>query len=56
MLICRPKYNIVLLCSAFVPVKQFFLSDSSVFDFVTEFFFSNLLLELQLQLATSLHP
>jgi hypothetical protein len=43
-----PQYNIVMLCSAFEPVKQFFLSDSFVFDLVKfESFFSNLLLELQ---------
>jgi len=56
MLFSRPKYNIVILCIEFEPVKQFFLSDSSVFDFVTKFFLSNLLLELQLHLPNSVLP
>ena len=30
-----PKYNIEILCSASAPDKQFFLSDSFVFDLVT---------------------
>jgi hypothetical protein len=34
MLICMPKFNIVMLCSAFEKVKQFFLSDSFVSDIV----------------------
>jgi len=48
MYICRPKYNIVIMCSAFEPVKQFFISDSFGFNLVTEYFFSSLLLEVQL--------
>jgi hypothetical protein len=39
MLICWPIYDIVLLCSAFEPVKQFFLSDSFGLDIVTVSFY-----------------
>jgi hypothetical protein len=56
MLICGPKYNIIIKCSAFVHVKQFFLSDSFSFDLQTESYFSNLLLEAQLLLATAESP
>jgi len=56
MLNCRPTYDIAIRCIALEPVKQFFLSDSFGFDPVTESFFSNLLLELRLFLATAELP
>jgi hypothetical protein len=56
ILICTPTYNIVTLCSALEPAKKFFLSDYFGLDLVTESFFSNLLFEVQLHLATSVLP
>jgi len=56
MLIFWPKYTIILLCPVFELVKKFYFSDSPYYDFMTDSFFSNLLLQLQLYLAISVLP
>jgi len=45
-----------MLRTTFELVKQFFLSDTNVLYFMTDSFFSNLLLQLQLYLAISVLP
>jgi len=56
MLICKPKETIIILRTTFEFVKQFFLSGTNVFYFMSDPFFSNLLLQLQLYLAISVLP